>query len=110
MVGIAVVNSCAVVNSPKDRRISWLFKLENGACLVREICPQSDLSSKTLYLRPDEYWSHLMHIIKNLRISINACTECPMLYNKTLSIKLVNHPGPSSKNGPDFSHHFLSNF
>jgi hypothetical protein len=64
----------------------------------------------SLYLRPYEYWSHFIHIIKNLRISISTCTECSMSYNKTLSINLsvkpVHRPSLSCKDSPNFSCHY----
>jgi hypothetical protein len=49
------------------------------ACVVKqEVCPQSDLLDKVLYLRPCEYWSHLIHPVKDLKISISMCTEYAM--------------------------------
>jgi hypothetical protein len=44
MVRIAVVNSSAIVNCQKDKGVSCWFKPE------KEICSQSDLSDKALYL------------------------------------------------------------
>jgi hypothetical protein len=41
--------------------------------------------------------------LKHMRVSTSACTECPMLYDKILSIKPVNHLSPSCKDCPDFS-------
>jgi hypothetical protein len=69
----------------------------------KETCPQYDLSGKALYLRPYEYWSQPIHTIKNLGISISACTECPTLYNKFLSITPVNHSAPPAKTTQNFS-------
>jgi hypothetical protein len=69
--------------------VSCWFKPE------KEICSQSDLSDKALYLWSYEYWSLLIHTMKYLGISVSARTECPMLYNKNMSIKLANYRSPS---------------
>jgi hypothetical protein len=57
------------------------------------------------YLRAHEYYLHLTCTTKHLGISIKACAECPMLHNKTLSIKPVNHTSPSCADDPNSSSH-----
>jgi hypothetical protein len=111
MVRSAIINFSAVVNFPQKTRepLGW-FRLENDTCQVKEICSQANLSCKALYLRPYEYWSHPMHVNKHLGTGISACAEYSMLYNNSLSIKLVNHSRPSCQNHPDFPCHLLSQF
>jgi hypothetical protein len=98
----SIVNSFAVVSSPKDKCISWPVQTGKWHLPIMGICPQSGLSGKALYLRLSEYWSHLTQLDLGIS-SIIMCTECPMLYNKTLSIKSVNHLSPSCKDCPEFS-------
>jgi hypothetical protein len=92
-----IINSFADISSPKTREFLSIFRLEIGSCQVREICPQSDLSGKALYLRPYEYWSHITHAIIDLGISTRTYAD-----NKTLSIKPAYRSNPSCKDHPDF--------
>jgi hypothetical protein len=75
-------------------RLVWLKK--------RAVCSQFDLSVKVLYLRPNEYWLHLIHTIKGLEISLSICTEYTMLYDKAVLIKPASHPNPSLRTAQIF--------
>jgi hypothetical protein len=75
----------AVVNSPKDKGVSWQVQTGNW---LKWHMPSKGASALNLtsqvepsYLRTYEYWLHLIHSIKDLGISIRASIEYPTLYN-----------------------------
>jgi hypothetical protein len=78
------------------------LRIENSTCQEGEICLQSDLSGKALYLRPCEYWSYLIHTIKSMGISKRACVDYTMLYNKPLLNLLITivPPAKTAQNLP----------
>jgi hypothetical protein len=90
-----------------EHLLSYKF-LFNCKLLCRYKLPQKTRESLGWFrpenvtcLRPYEYWLHLLHTIKDL----DACAKCPVLCNKTLSIKLVNYPSPFCKDHPDVPSH-----
>jgi hypothetical protein len=59
----SIVNSSAVISSPKDKGISWLIQTQKLCMPSKEKSVPNLSSDKALYLRPYEYWLYLIHTI-----------------------------------------------
>jgi hypothetical protein len=66
----------------------------------KEVCPQFDLSGQVLTVSL-YYWSHQIHTIKDLEISISTYAEYPICA-KAVLIKPASHLSPNLRTAQIF--------